>query len=353
MIFDTSGKLHDDPATTNVVEGVRRHDYLPFGEENVYNAAGGSRTAANGYLLNDGVRQQFVGYERDAETDLDFAQARYYSSRQGRFTSVDPENAGASLTDGQSWHGYAYAGNNPTTYGDPSGTKREVCYIGGDCQTYTDDGFAEAKKILEGLGYTVSKGKIHDENGELVGTYRRISFDDLPDSSNKILFENARFAPALEKFATVGGAVAVAVLAAIVGGSALLGGRGLLLFGDGQVSLGHIANVRTTLGIGRSRAMAQAVFKVEGQSGTMTAASGESTLGSPIGQPFVFNVLKNHGFHAEQKLLETLAVRFPETARGIVRLTIDHPPCASCTGVINQFIARYPNIQVVVKNFPF
>jgi hypothetical protein len=31
MVFDTSGKLHDDPATTNVVEGVRRHDYLPFG----------------------------------------------------------------------------------------------------------------------------------------------------------------------------------------------------------------------------------------------------------------------------------------------------------------------------------
>jgi RHS repeat-associated protein len=89
MVFDTSGKLHDDPATTNVVEGVRRHDYLPFGEENVYNAAGGSRTAANGYVA-DGVRQKFTGHERDSETGLDFMQARYYSSGQGRFTSVDP-----------------------------------------------------------------------------------------------------------------------------------------------------------------------------------------------------------------------------------------------------------------------
>jgi RHS repeat-associated protein len=88
MVFDTSGKLHDDPATTNVVEGVRRHDYLPFGEENVYNAAGGSRTAANGYVA-DGVRQKFVGYERDTETGLDFVQARYYANVQGRFTSPD------------------------------------------------------------------------------------------------------------------------------------------------------------------------------------------------------------------------------------------------------------------------
>jgi RHS repeat-associated protein len=67
---------------------VRRHDYLPFGEENVYNAAGGSRTAANGHMA-DGVRQKFVGYERDTETGLDFVQARYYANVQGRFTSPD------------------------------------------------------------------------------------------------------------------------------------------------------------------------------------------------------------------------------------------------------------------------
>jgi RHS repeat-associated protein len=125
MIFDTSGKLHDDPATTNVVEGVRRHDYLPFGEENVYNAAGGSRTAANGYLLNDGVRQQFTGHERDAETRLDFMQARYYASGQGRFTSTDPLMASGRVWNPQSWNRYSYVLNRPLGLIDPNGLEDE------------------------------------------------------------------------------------------------------------------------------------------------------------------------------------------------------------------------------------
>jgi RHS repeat-associated protein len=102
------------------VEGVRRHDYLPFGEENVYNAVGGSRTAANGYVA-DGVRQQFVGYERDNETGLDFAQARYYSNVQGRFTSVDPLLSSGNPVRPQSWNRYAYSFNNPLRFTDPTG----------------------------------------------------------------------------------------------------------------------------------------------------------------------------------------------------------------------------------------
>ena len=45
-----------------------------------------------GYVLGDGVRQQFTLKERDVETGLDFFEARYYSSVDGRFTSVDPFN---------------------------------------------------------------------------------------------------------------------------------------------------------------------------------------------------------------------------------------------------------------------
>jgi RHS repeat-associated protein len=137
MVFDTSGKLHDDPATTNVVEGVRRHDYLPFGEENVYNAAGGSRTAANGYVA-DGVRQQFTGHERDAETGLDFMQARYYASGQGRFTSVDEPFADQYASNPQSWNLYSYVRNNPLNLIDPLGSaaqdpKKKDCLDDGAC----------------------------------------------------------------------------------------------------------------------------------------------------------------------------------------------------------------------------
>ncbi len=39
-----------------------------------------------------------TGQERDTETNLDFLNARYLSTPQGRFTSPDPDNAGADLT---------------------------------------------------------------------------------------------------------------------------------------------------------------------------------------------------------------------------------------------------------------
>ncbi len=108
MIADRSGSL----------SGVKRHDYLPFGEE-MYTGTGG-RTTQQGYAL-DGVRQQFTGYERDAETGLDYAQARYYSNIQGRFMGIDTMNASAHPGSPQTWNRYAYTLNNPLKFVDPSG----------------------------------------------------------------------------------------------------------------------------------------------------------------------------------------------------------------------------------------
>jgi RHS repeat-associated protein len=62
-VTDTSGQL------------VRRHDYLPFGEENGVPGADARR---------------FTGKERDQETGLDYFGGRYYAQRMGRFTTVDP-----------------------------------------------------------------------------------------------------------------------------------------------------------------------------------------------------------------------------------------------------------------------
>jgi RHS repeat-associated protein len=97
---------------------VKRHDYLPFGEELF--ATQGKRTAALGYSA-DAVRQKFTQYERDIETNLDYAHARYYGSTQGRFTSPDPFNGSMAILDPQSMNRYAYVQNSPLIFTDPTG----------------------------------------------------------------------------------------------------------------------------------------------------------------------------------------------------------------------------------------
>jgi RHS repeat-associated protein len=132
---------------TGTLATIKRHDYLPFGEE-LFAPAGG-RSAANRYgcppgqqgCVGDGVRQQFTQKERDVETGLDYFLARYYSSVQGRFTSPDEFKGGAyefwllgdpsagekqALPFGdirfpQSLNKFQYCFNNPFKFIDPSG----------------------------------------------------------------------------------------------------------------------------------------------------------------------------------------------------------------------------------------
>ena len=110
MIVDESGNL----------SGVKRRDYLPFGEELLTE---NGRSTALGYSSADGVRQQFTQKERDVETGLDYFNARYYSSVQGRFTGIDPDNyqARLDLNDPQSWNAYSYVNNNPLARVDSDG----------------------------------------------------------------------------------------------------------------------------------------------------------------------------------------------------------------------------------------
>ncbi len=112
MEIDPSGSL----AT------MRRHDYLPFGEELLVGMGNSSiRTAGMGYQA-DCVRQQFIGKERDTETGADYLYARYYMSVHGRFTSVDPAlQQMRSMVNPQNWNGYTYAIDNPLTYVDHNG----------------------------------------------------------------------------------------------------------------------------------------------------------------------------------------------------------------------------------------
>ena len=121
---------------TGKLEGVKRSDYLPFGESaNTLNPQSvnnpGGRGGNNGYVAEN-VRQGFTGYEEDSETGLDYAQARYFASGQGRFVSVDPLMASANPGNPQSFNRYAYALNNPVRFTDPTGLITESQYDGTD-----------------------------------------------------------------------------------------------------------------------------------------------------------------------------------------------------------------------------
>jgi RHS repeat-associated protein len=98
-------------------EEVARHDFLPFGEE---------WTATSFANITSTVR--FAGLERDPETGLDYAMARYYRPQSGRFTQPDVPGVDQSLLDSQSWNTYTYVRNQPVRYIDTTGLKCENSY---------------------------------------------------------------------------------------------------------------------------------------------------------------------------------------------------------------------------------
>jgi RHS repeat-associated protein len=98
---------------------------MPYGEEIV----SPQRTQSLGYTA-DTIRQKFTGYERDAETALDFAKARFSAYWLGRFTSADPiQIQKRHLADPRDFNRFAYVANNPLLYFDPSGEEKIIIYI--------------------------------------------------------------------------------------------------------------------------------------------------------------------------------------------------------------------------------
>lgn len=156
------------------VTGLKRYDYRPFGEE-LY-AGDGGRTVEMGYTAaRDRFSRKFTGKERDAETGLDYFEARYFSSAQGRFTSPDPYNIITEAEDRkhfdtyisqpQNWNRYAYVWNNPLRYVDPHG---ETVYVVGYTSGNPDGGDDEFKKAALTLANQIMSKKGFDPRKDIV-----------------------------------------------------------------------------------------------------------------------------------------------------------------------------------------
>ena len=146
---------------------ISRHDYLPFGEE-VQRTSYGA----------DANRKQFTGYEKDAETNLGFAQARMYNSQFGRFTTVDPYGGSGFTRIPQSWNRYSYCLNRPYTFKDPSGMIWLTNDNGANNIWVNDKYYKKHEKDYE--GYDVANGAVMKLKGtigfgnkyiEQIGTY--------------------------------------------------------------------------------------------------------------------------------------------------------------------------------------
>ena len=87
---------------------VGQQGHFPFGE--------------SWYAQNTTTNWQFTSYQRDNESQNDYALMRSYVNRLARFSSPDPAGlAAVDPTNPQSWNRYAYVSNNPLGFVDPTG----------------------------------------------------------------------------------------------------------------------------------------------------------------------------------------------------------------------------------------
>ena len=91
-------------STNTAGQIVGQQGTFPFGES---------------WYSSSGNEFVFTSYQRDTESGLDYAMARYYDSTVARFCSVDP--LGGKVSDPQTWNRYVYGRNDPINLTDPSG----------------------------------------------------------------------------------------------------------------------------------------------------------------------------------------------------------------------------------------
>ena len=81
--------------------------------------------------LNNRIR--YTGQQYDELTEQYYLRARYYNPVAGRFMQED-------VYQGDGLNLYAYCGNNPVVYDDPSGYKRKACPPQGKISESVDEG---------------------------------------------------------------------------------------------------------------------------------------------------------------------------------------------------------------------
>jgi RHS repeat-associated protein len=250
---------------------IARHDYIPFGEE--IDGTGGRTTGLN--YGDDSVRKQFTRYELDSESELDYAQARYYNSTHGRFTSVDPITASEDIINPQSFNRYAYVGNNPLNFTDPTG---EMWGVSGTSIQWFD-----TKDAMRKAGFTAYSALV----AVIAGTNQMVALN--PNAKSYVQVAGAT--AAIEQLAGWGAfAEAIAASGAVTGIGAGAAIAIAMAYVETYLPENFVIDNRPEQVMGYSMSkrqreyfeqLANQMSKIKGNEANPSAASGESTPADP------------------------------------------------------------------------
>ena len=140
--------------------------------------------------LNNRIR--YTGQQYDDVTGQYYLRARYYNPVAGRFMQED-------VYQGDGLNLYAYCGNNPVVYDDPSGYKRKACPPQGKISESVDESGSKTNKLFKNQSLLDEHyGKHGQEIADVLGD-SNYSIDKYLDDANYII-NNGTYAPELNGY---------------------------------------------------------------------------------------------------------------------------------------------------------
>jgi RHS repeat-associated protein len=330
----------------------------------VFDAYGNLLIAPIGILNPPTTRILYTGQYLDPALLEYYLRARFYDPASGRFTQADPSSGQITLP----WtlHKYIYANGNPLLYFDPSGRDGLAGFLVGfaianqirNVKIAVDLAIFDAVwAVVRGVQAGMTSSEIWASFivgqlvgfglGLLVGKLLR-GFSNLWE--NGIVIRPRNLAGSTSEFVGLE-ASELARIAAVP-----------ISRGDG---LRRVIELRRLFGVSGKKNIAYAEIDLDlagvakdlgaderGLVLELRAVSGESAVEGFLPPPrfFIFEYpVGRWQYHSEAILLENLAQRLSPDSFGTIRLFSERPICDSCWGIIQQFKAKFPRINLITS----